>query len=293
MMARIAVGTAVGEAFRAVTPGWRAAWGALGLAALIAGAGQFGSGSQPGGNPLLVLTLSLLSLAAGTMVKGALYRLALAPDHPGDPAYQIGAAGVQWNGFEWRILGASLIVGLIVGAVMVVVFIVWAIVLGVMIAAHAIDPNAISQLQQGGASPGPALLSTFASAGGLISLLVLAAGMIGVLYLAARFSVAAISYAEKLQFNLGSAWSLTQGASVAIIVSWILIFVAAAIAGAVGGFFGGLASGVSGSHSGALWGSALGAVAGAAISGPAGAGLVSYVYRTQRGPSPDVAAVFS
>jgi hypothetical protein len=292
-MARIAVGTAVRAAFGAVAPGWRTAWGALGLALLISGGSEYLSRSQSGRLSLAATALIVLSIIAGVMVRGALYRTALQPDHPDDRRYRIGVAGVQWGDFEWRVLGASVVVGLIEGVAIVVAFLVWAVILGIMIGAHAIDASALSQVRQGGDSPWPALFSTFANPAGMASLVVLAIGLIGVLFLAARFSLAAIAYADTGEFNLGAAWSLTRGAMPAIIATLIAIYVATAVPGVAGARLDVLVGGASGAHGGMIWGGVLGALIGAAISGPALAGLTSYVYRTQSGSGSGVAAVFS
>jgi hypothetical protein len=70
--------------------------------------------SRPDMLPVIVSADAVLFLLA-TAAIGACYRIGLGPDHEGDPAFQVGPAGFNWGGLEWRVMGASIVVGLTVG----------------------------------------------------------------------------------------------------------------------------------------------------------------------------------
>jgi hypothetical protein len=291
-MAKIEVGTALSEALASVTPSWRKAWGALALAVVLAGASQYLARAQLVGARGLVLLVSVLSITATVMIRGAIYRLALKRDHPADPDYQPGATGLQWRDFEWRILGATLVVNLIVGAACIAVFVVWGALMGLMSASHLIDLSAIGDLARNDPDSWAAFARALFSVPGLAGLAVLVAGLVGAFYLAARFSLTAIAYAESRRFNLKAAWSLTRGANFAIMMIWIVVTVGCAVLSIIAAVFGGVVSGVTGAHSGTLWGAALGGMATAALGTPAFVGLTTYIYRTQRSRGPAVAELF-
>jgi hypothetical protein len=52
----------------------------------------------------------LVLMAGLLMATGALFRTALADDHPTDPAFRPGPGGFQWRAVEWRLLGAGLLI---------------------------------------------------------------------------------------------------------------------------------------------------------------------------------------
>ena len=254
-MMRIATGTALGEAWAFVTPSWRKAWGALALTTIMAGASQYVARSQSNrGSPELIIIYVVVFIAE-IMANGALYRLALKGDHPHDRDYQIGPAGMQWRDAEWMVFGATLIFNLIVFGVVLVVFLSWAILLAIMMGTHIIDPEPFRALPDGATSAWPALAGAFANLGGVISLIVLAAGLAAAVYIAARFILLPIAAVEKRRLRIGAAWSLSRGAGVAIIVSWVVILLTAVLVSALGGLFGGIASALTGAHAGRPMGS--------------------------------------
>jgi hypothetical protein len=56
-----------------------------------------------------LLALKGFEALFGVMAQGALYRLAFASEHVGDPEFRIGPLGLQWGKPEMRLLGADLL----------------------------------------------------------------------------------------------------------------------------------------------------------------------------------------
>ena len=226
-----------------------------------------------------------------TAVAGALFRLRLDGDHPGDANFTAHPAGFQWGGLEWRVLVANWIVGLIIGVLAFVLFFVWAIALGIVLQGNPADMQSIEGGSQSEklAAFGHVMLGP----GGVVSAVILLPTVIGLFYLGIRLMLFTPFAADTRSFDLGKAWGIAKGAMLALSVSVIAIFVADFIVGAVAGFLFGAAAGVSGHINEAKgWGSAAGTVLSGAINPPLFAGLALYVYRAQRG-DPGVAATFS
>jgi len=57
----------------------------------------------------LLLALQGLKALAGVIAQGALYRIAFANEHGGDPEFRVGPLGLQWGKPEMRLLGAHLL----------------------------------------------------------------------------------------------------------------------------------------------------------------------------------------
>ena len=293
-MAKIPIGTALTESFGFVQPGWSKAWGAMAVVVIVNTGAQFLQGVIATGGlgvALLVLTVQTL---AGTLAAGALYRIALAPDHGSDYQFRPGPAGMQWGSLEWRVLGANVIVGLIIGVVSFVFLIAWAIGLGVMVAGHMID---MGPLQSAGLQGREAVLAAFGQLllgpAGLLTLAILGPGLAIILYLSARLSLYAVAAADSGSFDMGRAWSLTKGATGAILVTLISYFLFAWVLAMVFGLLGGFLAKAAG-FAGARQAAAIaGAAIGAALGAPLIAGLVTYVYRTERGGGASVAEQFS
>ena len=306
-MAKIPIGTALTESFGFVQPGWSKAWGAMAVVVIVNTGAQFLQGVIATGGLGVALLVLVVQTLAGTLAAGALYRIALAPDHGSDyqrdnPVrlfhcdyeFRPGPAGMQWGSLEWRVLGANVIVGLIIGVVSFVFLIAWAIGLGVMVAGHMID---MGPLQSAGLQGREAVLAAFGQLllgpAGLLTLAILGPGLAIILYLSARLSLYAVAAADSGSFDMGWAWSLTKGATGAILVTLISYFLFAWVLAMVFGLLGGFLAKAAG-FAGARQAAAIaGAAIGAALGAPLIAGLVTYVYRTERGGGASVAEQFS
>lgn len=106
------------ESLRAALGLWRQglarAWAPLLVYASIYAVGLAAPTSLP-----LGLLLVVVELLVWAVVSGALMRLALADRHPGDPAFRLGPAGLQWTGIETRLLGARLLLVLLLFLILV------------------------------------------------------------------------------------------------------------------------------------------------------------------------------
>ena len=284
-MAKLKIGEVVSAGFAFVRPAWAVAPAPLVLVVLAAAAAQGYAVNNPG------LSFWLLAqLAAQTLALGALYRSALSPDHPGDESFRIGPAGVQWGAVEWRVLGVTLIVIALVVAFLFVVAFLWAMGLTLLAAAHAIDVGGFQNLASEGL---PGLQRLMAGPAGLVSAAILAPAAAILVYLAARLSLFAVQSVDTARFDIGRAWSVTRGATGAIVVAMIVIFACEVGVSAAADLAGGLIASVMGAGQGALLGVIAGAAAASAFSLPMTAGVAAYVYRVQRGGGASAAGLFS
>jgi hypothetical protein len=77
------------------------------------------------------LALSVIEALFSVIAQGALYRLAFASEHAGDPEFRMGPLGLQWGKPETRLLGAKLLLYLLFFIAMLFLAIVLIMVLGV------------------------------------------------------------------------------------------------------------------------------------------------------------------
>jgi hypothetical protein len=231
------------------------------------------------------------------MATAALYRMAIGPDHSSDPDFQPGPGGVQWGGLEWRVLGANIIVGLIFAAILFVVVILWVIGLSVLVANHSIDPSEFQGFS-GGNAEAMALLAKFLTGpAGLVTLIIFVPTAAACFYLGARLSLYAVRAADARSFDMGKAWSMTHGATGAIVVALVAYFIASGLLGLLFGFVGGALGAAihatPGIGSPRLWASVLANLVTSALGTPFVAGLVTFVYRNRNGGGAAVAEQFS
>jgi len=274
-MATVSVEQVVTESFAYVRRGWRAAPGAMGAAVIVAAAGQaFG---QPG--PEMSLWL-FAQVAAATLATGALYRSILQQAHPGDPRLRLGPAGLQWGKAEWWVLAANLAVGFLMGLVACAFALVWGIGLNALSASHEIDPSLLLHASAGD----PAAFSRImAGPGGILTLAVFLPGVALIIYLWARLILAPILAVDTGRLDLGRAWKLTRGASLALVVALIIIFLGQLLAVLSGGLLGALAASGGADLAGAgLAGASAGAAIATALSLPMTAGAAACVYRRDK-----------
>jgi hypothetical protein len=226
-----------------------------------------------------------VALAIGNLVIGALYRVGLEADHPDDPGYRVGPSGFAWGALEWRILVTNLMVGLIWGVLALFAFILTFMVFGIVAAfAGANSPS----------TDPTAVVRAFLGPAGLAALMVAIPSTVGLIVLAAKLSLFAVTVADTGKFEFGRAWSLTRGATWALIVAGLLVFAISVAAGVIVEIAdAGAASGASAM----VWvGIAIQAAA-AAVSVPAANGMVLYVYRrsgpTLASPKPSPRSAFA
>jgi hypothetical protein len=289
-MGQVQVGAAIGASFRFIGEAWSKAWGIMLIAVWFAAMLEAVELLKPewGFVSFLGLIATLFVSAAAT---AALYRLRFAEDHPGDGAYAAHSAGLQWDGLEWRVLGANLLIGIIIGVILVVALIIWGVALGVTLSG---DAAALQAVENGSDSEKMAALGRIMlGPGGLVSAVILIPTIGGLIYLSARLAVFAPLAAETRAFDFGKAWTMTRGAVLALIIGAMVIYLVLAVIGAVAGGLAGFLAGVTGQlGAGRIWGGIAGQAVAQALSTPLFAGLVLYVYRIQRG-DPGVAATFS
>ena len=131
-MGQVRVGAAIGASFRFIGEAWSKAWGIMLILVWLTAAQQIVELLRPNwiAAPFFGIIVSVFVTTAAT---GALYRLQLSGDHPGDNQFAAHPAGLHWGGIEWRVLGANAMAGVAVSVLAIVVFIIWAIILGVTV----------------------------------------------------------------------------------------------------------------------------------------------------------------
>ena len=202
----VAIGATVRAGVSGLGPSVRACWGALLAAVLISALSQV---LPPAARGLA----GPLALAAAIIAWGALYRRAFgrAP----------GWAGLRWGLDEWRLLGAYALVAVIfivVGAVLLTV--VGAIALGVARAnAPDFDATSAEAWRMALAHSGPGAI--VAGAAPLLGLALLA-------WLAARLSLTAPATVDQGQIRVLSAFPLSRGVVIPILVSGLVLAAPAA-----------------------------------------------------------------
>lgn len=285
----------INAAFAFIPTGWRGAWGALGLyivplsllqgvgasmASVFASAGQ----QQPSlfhtlglGVVLTTPILALLALAGSMASYGALMRLGLDFNDPGSRASEdLGPAGLQWRGAEWRIVGACILMGL---CFIPLVLIGLGLMMGPILALgrHAADPAKLLPVM------------------GLSFLLLLLAGPLMVWVTTRLFPFLAATVDQK-RIVLFGVWPLTRRHFWAIFLPNLAIAILGAVLALVVQM---LAAGIQPilmSATGSLLISVLPVAAlqslAVAVVLPAKIGAMTYVYRTLK-PAIGVAEVFN
>jgi hypothetical protein len=195
---QVTIGGALAYALALLKKNWRAIWGVLALTSLanvvyITGqlAGQQGIGL------IGIVAVVITSL----MSNGAINRLALADRHPGDPEFVIGHQGIQWRASEWRMLLASLLLGVFVFFLLILVTLVGLAVLAGVLQAKGVPMRMGMTLPQLGAALGPV------AAGGLE--IAVAALVVLAIYLATRLSLVLPATVDAKAVRVLQTWKLT------------------------------------------------------------------------------------
>ncbi|MEJ0065537.1 MAG: hypothetical protein WDM85_08880 [Caulobacteraceae bacterium] len=287
-MGQVQIGAALGASFRFISEAWNRAWGIMLVLVWFNAALQIVELLRPRWGAVAFLGL-IVSIFVTTAATGALYRLRLAGDHPGDDQFAAHPAGLQWGGLEWRVLGANLLVGVIIAVLVFVAIIVWAIIFGVTVGS---SPDDMQALQGGSQSEKlEALRHVMLGPAGVLTVILIGPMIVALIYVIIRLSMFALLAADARSFDLVKAWTLARGVMLPLFLGSLVIFLIELAIGVVSGGLAGFAAGIIGQQ-GRVWGSVAGQVVGAAINAPLFAGLVLYVYRIQRGDR-SVAATFS
>jgi hypothetical protein len=289
-MSNVRVGAAITASFSYLSTAWSRAMGIMAAGVALVIALQI---VQPmlASFPALSLVGALARICIATMTIGALYRIGVEPDHPGDPAYAVGPGGFQWGALEWRVLLANILFGLVVYGPFLLVFILLGAGLAASPGGHA---WAIQGFQSGDeAQRMAALLQLFTGPRLLVSGVVLIPAALIFIYVGARLALPSPQAADSGSFSFGQAWPRTRGAVLALIVAGVLILAAEAVATLVVNAGAGLISGLMGHAStGGFWGGKANQTVDAAINAPLFAGLLLYVYRADRAQA-DVATTIA
>ncbi len=272
---------------------WTRAYAPLLASMMLTGVYRAMASADPSSS-LALLALFPLSIAVSTMLTGALYRLGLEPDHPGDPDFRPGLAGIRWGALEWRVLWAGLLLGVLFAVMFIPVAIVWIIALlatgggDALAAATAGRPQGLEmfvRLAQGPAGP--------------VTIVVWGLGFLLLAYAYARLFLFPIFAAESGMFDLGGAARLTRRVWVIALLGLLAIeavlYAASWLGGAAAGFILSQVGPLFGLPSGAAasWGGLAGQELRLVLAAPVGAGFAIYVYRTMRGDRTSVADNFS
>src|SRR5271163_4366515 len=141
-MGKVRVGAAIAASFRFVGEAWTRAWGVMLLLLWFTAVLQIVQVLKPSWN-FVTLLGAIPTLFITTAAAGALYRLRLESDHPGDPDFAARAAGLQWGALEWRVMGANILVGVILGALFILACFIFGIALGVTMQSDPADLQAV------------------------------------------------------------------------------------------------------------------------------------------------------
>ena len=127
---QVSVGGSLVYAWTLLKQHWRAIWAVLALVSLaetVYVAGVYAMNNQ------LLVGGAVAQLITKLVLYGAIFRLAFADRHSGDPAFALGHAGLQWRRMEWRLLGAGSLLLLFLAIIAVLgVVLVSAVALGII-----------------------------------------------------------------------------------------------------------------------------------------------------------------
>lgn len=160
-------------------------------------------------SPALKILVVVLSVPALVVAYGALLRLALADQHPGEGDYRLGPAGLQWNVIETRLLGSILLLSLFfllaaVGAAFVVM----------------LTTLVVTVVTGASAKPAEALLASPAGvAGGLVLLVAVAL----ILWSGARLTLSSPATVDRRQVLVFSTWKSTEGQVASLLACFAVV----------------------------------------------------------------------
>lgn len=215
-------------------------------------------------SPSAVAVVAIYGLAF-VMIQGGLYGIAMA-DQGGAPAGPLGPLGLQWRGLETRILGASVLVGLVFLAAAVVT--TFGVSIGLLL---LLGPTGAATSEQWMASLSPAARSTFY--GGLGVCLVI------LWWLATRLSMTLAATAADNRIRLWAPFKLTHGAVLPITLAGLVIYLPVLMLQILAWSF----TQITGSPELAPWTSGIASAVSIFLYQPISVGMTSYIYRRLRG----------
>ena len=273
---QVSVGGSLIYAWTLLKQHWRAIWAVLALVSLAETV--YVAGVYAGNNELLVGG-AVAQLITKLVLYGAVFRLAFADRHGGDPAFALGHAGLQWGRMEWRLLGAGALLLLFMAIIAALgAVLVGGVALGII-------------MNHGGSAPPTtpqAVLAALGPNGQTVVSVILALVILALLYFYVRLSLAFAATADTSKVSVLSTWPLTKTHSWRILGALILIqlplMLMESLIAAAGD--GGAGTGASMSAEAAMLSAlAVGAVFGCVIA-PLSAGVLAYYYRHPSGPPP-------
>jgi hypothetical protein len=268
------------QSVRAAYTFWRTYWrpvaGALAVFAVVTALQVYWNTTGQTGLSFLG---TLMSVAASTMAMGALYRLAFADEHPGDPGFQPGPFGLQWGAMEWRLLGATLLIFLLLIIAMVVFF--FLVMLAVVMLAGSGAIGADTDPQE--------LARALGAPGAILLLLLMTVLLVTVIYAAVRLVLVPAATASSGKVQVFETWPLTKGQFWPILGAVVLVSLPSIIAGVLTAAISSTATEegpVDGTHvlpaATALVVALLSGAVTAFVQAPLTAGLGAYLYRGLR-----------
>ncbi len=257
---------------------WRSIWGVLALSSLAGTVAT--AGSLVDNQPLKFVGLGA-SVIISLMSNGAIFRLAFADRHVGDPAFAPGPSGLQWRALEWRLLGAT---GLLIAFEMIIAVLL-------LIAVGAVAAGLM--LSHGGLARPPqtpeAIVAALGPAGGAVVSLLAIVGYGAFLFVAIRLGLTTAATADEGRIQVLSTWRLTRGqfwrmvGSLFVIIAPLTLF--SMVVGATNvSMQGGVATTVQLSPSAALVSGLLMGVLSGGVMQPLIAGVLAYFYRKLKAP---------
>jgi hypothetical protein len=276
---QVSVGASLAYGWRLWAANWRSIWGVLALTSLTMTVYMAGIYAP---NQDLLIAGGVAQLITQPMLYGAVFRIAFADRHGGDPAFAGGHAGLQWRPMEWRILGTSLLLTLLFVLFVLLAFVlVGSVALGVIVSHGGRTPPLTPQ----------AAMNALGADGKTVMTFVLAAALFVLVFLYVRLSLAFAATADRGKISVLETWPLTKGQFWRILIALLvvqlpltlvqsLITTAAADGTTIGSVPGGMAPTpalVSALVTGVVYGG---------LIAPITAGILAYYYRTLAPPPP-------
>jgi len=160
-----------------------------------------------------LMALKGLEALFGVIAQGALYRLAFADAHDGDPEFRIGPLGLQWGKPEMRLLGADLLLVFL----FFIALLFWAIILIVTLGASMfVNGTTAAPL-----SPTPQQASQM--------LLVFVPLILPTLFVYVRICLYGAATVAERKISVFSTWRLTRGNAWPILGALLLIAIPIAV----------------------------------------------------------------
>jgi hypothetical protein len=163
------------------------------------------------------LALSAVEALFGVIAQGALYRLAFAGEHGGDPEFRVGPLGLQWGRAETRLLGAKLLLYLLFFIAMLFLAMILIVVLGAGMFVNGTGASSLHSASMASPPLDPQQMSKV--------ILYFAPLFLVVLYVYLRICLFGAATVAERKVMVFSTWSLTRGNVLPILGALFLIAV--------------------------------------------------------------------